>query len=72
MDIVPVWWALALGADLGGNLTLVAASANLVAASLAERSGYKIRFLQFMRYGIPVVFMSLVVASFWLWIAYLR
>ena len=72
MDIVPVWWALALGADLGGNLTLVAASANLVAASLAERSGYKIKFLQFMRYGIPVVFMSLLVASFWLWIAYLR
>lgn len=72
IDIVPVWWALALGADLGGNLTLVGASANLVAASLVERSGRKIGFLQFMRYGIPTVFMSLVIASIWLWIVYLR
>jgi Na+/H+ antiporter NhaD/arsenite permease-like protein len=72
MDIVPVWWALALGADLGGNLTLVGASANLVVANLAERSGHKISFLQFLRYGIPVVFMSLVIASIWLWVVYLR
>jgi Na+/H+ antiporter NhaD/arsenite permease-like protein len=71
MNIVPVWWAFALGADLGGNLTLVGASANLVAASLAERSGYKLSFTQFFRYGIITVFVSLIVASVWLWAAYL-
>jgi Na+/H+ antiporter NhaD/arsenite permease-like protein len=72
MDIVPVWWALALGADLGGNLTLVGASANLVVASLAERSGNKISFMQFLRYGLPVVFVSLVISTIWLWLVYLR
>lgn len=71
MNIVPVWWALALGADLGGNLTLVGASANLVAASLAERSGYKLSFAQFFRYGIVTVLVSLIVASLWLWVIYL-
>jgi Na+/H+ antiporter NhaD/arsenite permease-like protein len=43
-----------------------------VVANLAERSGHKISFLQFLRYGIPVVFMSLVIASIWLWVVYLR
>jgi Na+/H+ antiporter NhaD/arsenite permease-like protein len=71
MDTVPVWWALALGADLGGNLTLVGASANLVAASLAERSGYKLSFSQFFRYGIVTVLVSLTIATLWLFAVYL-
>jgi Na+/H+ antiporter NhaD/arsenite permease-like protein len=71
MNITPIWWALALGADLGGNLTLVGASANLVVASLAERSGNKLPFSQFLRYGIVTVLISLLVASLWLWVVYL-
>ncbi|MBN1146430.1 MAG: ArsB/NhaD family transporter [Anaerolineales bacterium] len=71
MEIGPVWWALALGADLGGNLTLMGASANLVVASLAERSGYKLSFAQFFRYGLVTVFVSLLAATAWLWIVYL-
>jgi len=70
MDITPIWWALALGADLGGNLTLVGASANLVVASLAERSGNKLSFAQFFRYGFVTVLLSLVISSIWLWIMY--
>ncbi len=70
MDITPLWWALALGADLGGNLTLVGASANLVVASLAERSGNKLTFAQFLRYGFVTVMLSLVISSIWLWIMY--
>ncbi len=72
MHITPVWWALALGADFGGNLTLVGASANLVAASLAERSGNKLSFSQFFRYGIVTVLISLLVASLWLWVVHLN
>ena len=71
MDIGPVWWALALGADLGGNLTLVGASANLVVASLAERSGHKLSFVQFFRYGLVTVLASLLLATVWLWVVYL-
>lgn len=71
MPVDSLWWALALGADLGGNLTLVGASANIVAASLAERSGHKITFGRFLRYGIIITLASLLVSSLWLLVAYL-
>jgi Na+/H+ antiporter NhaD/arsenite permease-like protein len=71
MPVEPLWWSLALGADLGGNATLVGASANVVVASLAARSGYPISFRTFMIYGIPVTLMSLVLASIYVWVRYL-
>ncbi|MEO8638416.1 MAG: ArsB/NhaD family transporter [Chloroflexota bacterium] len=67
----PLWWALALGACLGGNLTLVGASANIVVANVAARSGYPIRFMEFLRHGVVVVLESLVIASIYLWLRYL-
>jgi Na+/H+ antiporter NhaD/arsenite permease-like protein len=66
-----LWWALALGACLGGNLTIVGASANIVVANLAARDGHPITFWQFFRYGLGVVVMSLVVSTAYLWIRYL-
>jgi Na+/H+ antiporter NhaD/arsenite permease-like protein len=69
--VEPLWWALALGADLGGNLTLVGASANVVVASLAERSGYRMAFGLFLRHGSVIVLASLIIASLWLWVRYL-
>lgn len=72
VSIKPLWWALALGADFGGNLTLVGASANIVAASLAERSGHKLTFGAFLKYGWVVVFTSLIISSIWLMVRYLR
>ena len=59
----PLWWALALGADFGGNLTLIGASANVVVAGMSERAGEKISFLKFMAYGIPVTLLSLAIAT---------
>ena len=53
-----LWWALAFGADFGGNMTIVGASANVVALGLAYASGYKITFWQFAKYGIPVTIVS--------------
>jgi len=67
----PLWWALALGACLGGNLTIVGASANIVVANLAERDGHPISFGQFLRYGTGVVVMSLAISTAYLWIRYL-
>ena len=58
-----LWWALALGADFGGNFTLIGASANVVVAGMSERAGQKISFLRFMAYGIPVTLVSLAIAT---------
>jgi len=58
----PLWWSLSLGACLGGNLTLIGASANIVTADIAERNGYKIDFFRFMKYGTPVAIVTVVVA----------
>lgn len=66
MPVEPLWWSLALGADLGGNLTLVGASANVIVVALAERSGHPITFRQWLRYGIPVTLLSLVLANIYL------
>ena len=66
-----LWWSLALGACLGGNLTIVAASANVLVAHLAERSGQRIRFWEFFRYGSLVTLLSLVVSSLYIWLRYL-
>jgi Na+/H+ antiporter NhaD/arsenite permease-like protein len=71
LDGEPLWWALALGACLGGNLTIVGASANIVVANLAARDGHPITFGQFLRYGSVVVLMSLLISTAYLWLRYL-
>ncbi|WP_087971784.1 ArsB/NhaD family transporter [Oceanobacillus rekensis] len=67
----PIWWALAIGACMGGNLTLVGASANVVVAGMAEADNQKISFIRFMKYGIPIVLISLVVSTIYIYIRYL-
>jgi Na+/H+ antiporter NhaD/arsenite permease-like protein len=67
----PLWWSLALGACLGGNLTIVGASANVVVANMARRAGYTIRFGQFLKYGSIVVVESLLISSAYVWLRYL-
>ena len=66
-----LWWSLALGACLGGNLTIVGASANIVVANLAARDGHPITFMQFFRYGSAVVLVSLLISTAYLWLRYL-
>ena len=70
-NVEPLWWALALGACLGGNLTIIGASANVVAAGLVEREGYKITFMDFLKMGTPVAVVTVLVALFLLWLKYL-
>ena len=57
------WWSLSLGACFGGNATLIAAAANVAAAGLTERAGRPIGFMSFLRVGVPVTLVSLVLAS---------
>jgi len=71
MRAEPLWWSLALGADLGGNATLVGASANVVVAALAARSGHPIRFKQFLGYGVLTTVLSLLLATGYVWLRYL-
>jgi Na+/H+ antiporter NhaD/arsenite permease-like protein len=66
-----LWWSLALGACLGGNLTIVGASANVVVADIAAREGHPIRFGEFLRYGAAVTAMSLVISTAYIWLRYL-
>ena len=59
------------GACLGGNLTIVGASANVVVANMASREGHPIRFLEFLRYGLVVTVVSLLIATAYVWLRYL-
>ncbi|MDD5223695.1 MAG: ArsB/NhaD family transporter [bacterium] len=65
-----LWWALALGACLGGNGTLIGASANVVTMGIAEKAGHPIRFLDFMKYAFPYMLISVAICNVWLLIFY--
>lgn len=67
----PMWWALSLGACLGGNMTIVGASANVVVANMAAREGHAITFWQFLRYGTAVVIVSMLISTAYLYVRYL-
>jgi len=66
-----LWWALALGADLGGNATAVGASANVVALGLADREGHHIGFWEFTKYGLVVTAVTVTLCVPYLWLRYL-
>jgi Na+/H+ antiporter NhaD/arsenite permease-like protein len=68
--VTPLWWSLALGACLGGNGSLIGASANVVAVGIAERRGNPIGFWGFTRVGLPIMLLSLVIASLYVWLRY--
>lgn len=65
-----VWWALALGADLGGNATAIGASANVVVLGIAERNRHPISFWQFTKYGLVVTTVTIGVSALYLWLRY--
>jgi Na+/H+ antiporter NhaD/arsenite permease-like protein len=69
--VMPLWWALSLGACLGGNGTLIGASANLAVAGIAERSGARFSFLTFTKYGLGVMLISVAISNLYLWVRYL-
>lgn len=70
-NIESLWWSLALGACLGGNGTLIGASANLIAAGLSAKEGEPIRFVKFLKYGFPLMLLSIVFATVYIYLRYL-
>ncbi len=69
--MMPVWWALSLGACFGGNGTLIGASANVVVAGMAMREGHPIGFLKFLLWSVPVMLMSVIVATVFLYFEFI-
>lgn len=71
MNIAPLWWALSLGACLGGNGTIIGASANVVVSGISAREGHPIGFLDYMKIAFPLMLVSIVISTVYLLIFYL-
>lgn len=71
MDVTSLWWTLSLGACLGGNGTLIGASANVVVSSLAAAHGYPISFIRYMKIAFPLMILSILISNIYIYIAYL-
>ncbi|OKP67967.1 hypothetical protein A3844_14115 [Paenibacillus helianthi] len=70
-NLEPLWWSLALGACLGGNGTLIGASANLIVAGLAAKEGHPITFMRYLKFGFPLMLLSIVISSVYIYLRYL-
>jgi len=70
-NLEPMWWSLALGACLGGNGTLIGASANVVVASMAAQRGKAISFIEFMKIALPIMILTIAISNVYIWLRYL-
>lgn len=68
--MMPVWWALALGACLGGNGSPIGASANVIVIGMSEKAGHKITFIEFLKYGLPVMVLTVFLAMIYVYVRY--
>ena len=68
--MMPVWWALSLGACFGGNGSIIGASANVIVAGLAAREGHPIKFLNFLLWSVPVMLLSVLIGACYLYLRY--
>ena len=67
----PLWWCLSLGACLGGNMTMIGAAANVIVSESAAKEGHPMFFLRFMKYGVIVVAISLIISSLYINLRYM-
>lgn len=70
-NLEPLWWSLALGACLGGNGTIVGASANLIVAGMAAERGYPISFMRFFKIGFPIMLLTVLISTVYVYFRYL-
>ena len=68
--ITPLWWALSLGACLGGNATLIGASANVVVAGMAHKNGHGFSFMKFTKLAFPLMLISIVISTVYMYLRY--
>ncbi len=66
MDVTPLWWAVSLGACLGGNGSLIGASANVVLSDISRKNGHTITFVQYLKVGFPMMLVTVVLAAVYL------
>ena len=66
MDVTPLWWAVSLGACLGGNGTIIGASANVVLSDISKKNGHEITFISFLKVGFPIMMLTVVIAGLYL------
>jgi Na+/H+ antiporter NhaD/arsenite permease-like protein len=66
IDVMPLWWALSLGACLGGNGTLIGASANVVLSGISNREGYPLTFMHYLKVGFPLMVVSILISGIYL------
>ena len=69
---IPLWWCLSLGACLGGNMTMIGAAANVIVSENSAKAGHQIKFMQFMKYGVIVVGISLAISTAYIYIMFLK
>ena len=67
----PLWWALSLGACLGGNMTIIGAAANVIVSETSAAAGHVIKFMEYLKYGVVVTLISLTLSSAYVWLRYL-
>ena len=68
----PLWWCLSLGACLGGNMTIIGAAANVIVSENSAKEGHYISFMRFLKYGIPIVLISLAISTAYIYLRFLR
>jgi len=69
-NLEPLWWSLALGACLGGNGTVIGASANVIVVGMAAKEGFKIGFISFMKVAFPLMIMSILMSHLYVYLRY--
>ncbi len=70
MNITPLWWALSLGACLGGNGTIVGASANVIAVGIAEEHGIKISFAKYFKAAFAMMILTIIISTVYMYFRY--
>ena len=68
----PLWWALSIGACLGGNMTIIGAAANVIVSETSAANGHVIKFMEYLKYGVLVTFISLALSTGYVWVRFLH
>lgn len=68
----PLWWCLSLGACLGGNMTIIGAAANVIVSETSAAHGHRIKFMEYLKYGVVAMLVSLTLSAIYIWLRFLH
>lgn len=68
----PMWWCLSLGACLGGNMTIIGAAANVIVSETSAAHGHQIKFMEYLKYGVVAMLVSLIISTIYIWLRFLQ